>query len=40
MIHADGDIFQGQWVDDKAHGSGKYIHYEGAVYEGDWLYDK
>ena len=40
MIHADGDIFEGEWFNDKAHGQGKYTHFEGAIYEGTWVNDK
>lgn len=40
MIHSDGDIYQGDWRDDKANGIGKYMHYDGAVYEGEWKDDK
>lgn len=34
FIHADGDIYEGQWKDDKASGFGLYIHVNGAKYEG------
>jgi len=30
LIHADGDVYEGEWVKDKAHGQGKYIHMDGA----------
>ena len=40
MIHADGDIYEGEWKDDKANGYGIYIHVNGAKYEGEWLNDK
>lgn len=26
LIHADGDIYEGDWVDDKANGNGVYTH--------------
>ena len=26
LIHADGDVFEGHWLNDKAHGKGVYIH--------------
>ena len=38
-IHADGDYYEGDWVDDKANGKGMYFHFEGARYEGDWVDD-
>ena len=40
MIHADGDIYNGMWRDDKAHGFGEYTHTDGAKYEGYWVDDK
>jgi hypothetical protein len=40
LIHADGDIYEVDWKDDKANGSGVYIHVNGAKYEGEWLNDK
>ena len=26
LIHADGDVYEGDWLNDKAHGKGVYIH--------------
>lgn len=40
LIHADGDVFEGDWQDDKAHGKGIYIHRDGASYTGEWFEDK
>lgn len=40
LIHADGDYYEGEWKDDKAHGQGVYNHIDGAKYEGEWLLDK
>lgn len=40
LTHADGDIYEGEWFDDKAHGYGVYIHTDGAKYEGFWKEDK
>ena len=34
FILADGDVFQGDWIDDKAHGEGSYYYAEGATYQG------
>lgn len=35
----DGDIFEGEWENDKANGFGTYTHKNGAVYEGTWVND-
>jgi len=32
LIHADGDVYEGEWVEDKANGYGFYLHKEGASY--------
>lgn len=40
LIHADGDVYTGAWLDDKAHGKGEYLHMDGAKYYGDWVNDK
>lgn len=39
LIHADGDIYDGDWLDDAANGLGTYIHLNGAKYSGEviWL---
>lgn len=34
LIHCDGDVYEGDWVDNKAEGYGTYIHFYGAKYEG------
>jgi hypothetical protein len=39
LIHADGDAYEGEWKDDKAHGKGIYYHNDGARYEGEWYED-
>ena len=36
----DGDVFEGGWLNDKAHGKGVYIHRDGASYTGEWYEDK
>jgi len=36
MTYADGDVYEGEWHEDKAHGMGRYIHENGAIYEGEW----
>ena len=40
MIHADGDIYEGEFSNDKANGKGVYIHINGARYEGDVMNKK
>ena len=37
--HVDGDVFEGEWLDDKANGYGVYVHQNGARYEGEWKDD-
>eukprot|EP00913_Durusdinium_trenchii_P009282 g8721.t1 len=39
FVHANGDVYEGQWLDDKAHGSGKFLHSDGSSYIGDWSED-
>jgi hypothetical protein len=38
-VHIDGDVYEGNWVNDKANGFGLYIHVNGARYEGQWRHD-
>ncbi len=40
FYHADGDIYEGEWKQDKAHGKGTYIHMNGSRFEGEWNEDK
>lgn len=30
LIHSDGDAYVGEWVNDQAHGFGKYINIDGS----------
>lgn len=39
FYHVDGDIFEGEWKEDKANGFGIYTHVNGAKYEGFWVDD-
>lgn len=39
LIHSDGDIYEGQWVKDKAHGKGVYLNKDGSSYNGEWYED-
>ncbi|CAD8166898.1 unnamed protein product [Paramecium octaurelia] len=36
LIHADGDMYEGEWVNDQANGLGRYYHLDGENYEGEW----
>ena len=40
FIYLDGDVYEGEWKDDKADGIGIYNHTDGAHYEGKWMEDK
>ena len=40
LIHADGDYYEGNWIEDKANGKGRYVHMDGAEYNGEWVNDK
>ena len=40
LIHSDGDVYVGDWLNDKAHGFGEYTHMDGAKYQGEWKEDK
>jgi hypothetical protein len=40
LYHADGDVYEGSWLNDKAHGHGTYRHANGATYVGEWFEDK
>lgn len=39
MTHANGDIYQGQWKDGKAHGHGVFCDTKGSLYDGQWEND-
>ena len=39
LIHNDGDVYEGDWVNNKAQGTGEYRHYDGARYVGEWVND-
>lgn len=36
----DGAKYEGDWLNNKAHGKGKFYHVDGDVFEGEWEYDK
>ena len=39
MTHANGDIYEGQWRDDKANGNGVFVDANNAMYTGEWVDD-
>ena len=39
MTHANGDLYEGTWKDDKANGHGVFIDAANARYEGEWVED-
>ena len=40
MTHANGDVYEGQWLDDRANGFGIFIDViSDAKFEGYWLDD-
>ena len=40
LIHRDGDVYVGDWVNDKANGKGTYTYVDGSKYIGNWRDDK
>ena len=40
MKYANGDIYEGDWVDDKYHGKGTLKYANGDIYEGIWCLNK
>lgn len=40
MIYADGDKYDGEWIDGQMHGVGVYFYADGDKYEGNWKYNK
>lgn len=40
LIHSDGDIYDGEWQNDRNHGHGHYYHFkDGINFEGTWFED-
>jgi len=39
FYHVDGDVYEGQWHNNKANGQGVYQNIKGARYEGGWKND-
>ena len=40
LIHADGNVYEGDWLNGLAHSQGTYIYIDGAKYKGEWIDDK
>lgn len=40
QIWPDGARYEGQWVNNRATGKGKFIHVDGDIYTGEWKDDK
>jgi len=40
LLDRRGNLYEGQWSDDKRHGKGRMDWKNGAVYEGDWFNNK
>ena len=38
-MYPDGDVYEGEWKDDKANGFGIYYYSNGNKYEGYWEND-
>lgn len=39
FTHSEGDIYQGEFINDETNGYGFYTHLNGAIYEGNWYQD-
>ena len=39
LIRANGDIYEGEWKEDKRHGYGVLLKSDGGKYEGNWKDD-
>ena len=40
MNYVDGNIYKGEWKNDKINGQGKYTFASGQIYDGEWVYGK
>ena len=34
------DVYEGEWMDGKAHGTGEYFNSNGTTYKGSWMADR
>ena len=39
-LYTNGDSYEGDWINNKRNGKGKYIWKDGDIYEGDWANNK
>ena len=39
MTQANGDTYQGQWLNGMANGYGTFVDSQGSTYEGEWMDD-
>lgn len=41
LVHQNGDIYHGEWLNGKAHGQGVFIQYgNNSMYDGEWHQDE
>ena len=40
MYYYNGDVYEGNWQNDKREGQGSYTWKNGSKYTGSWKYDK
>lgn len=40
MIHAEGEVYEGNWVNGKSNGEGTYTQSNGTLYKGSWNNDQ
>lgn len=40
QIWTDGSVYEGYWLNNKAHQKGRLVHADGDVYEGGWKEDQ
>ena len=39
LAYISGDVYEGQWVRERAEGFGRFTRRDGSCYEGQWLKD-
>ena len=37
LVHANGDVYEGEFLNNKANGYGEYKHADGSLYQGYWI---